>query len=131
MNIWNNGWADPSDMFNAGYDLINTEDGKLYIVPDAGYYYDYLNSSYIYNTYEVSKFGNGDVIPAGSPQMIGGTFAVWNDMIDKRANGIVELDIYDRILPAVQAISEKMWGLAEDKTYDEFTEVAAKVKWRQ
>lgn len=127
MNIWNNGWADPSDMFNAGYDLINTEDGKLYIVPDAGYYYDYLNSSYIYNSYEVSKFGNGDVIPAGSPQMIGGTFAVWNDMVDKRANGIVELDIYDRILPAVQAISEKMWGLAEDKTYAEFQEVASKV----
>ncbi|WP_097033181.1 discoidin domain-containing protein [Clostridium tertium] len=127
MNIWNNGWSDPSDMFKAGYDLINTEDGKLYIVPDAGYYYDYLNSSYIYNNYEVSKFGNGDVIPAGSPQMIGGTFAVWNDMVDKKANGIVELDIYDRILPAVQAISEKMWGLAEDKTYAEFQEVAAKV----
>ena len=127
MNIWNNGWAKPSDMFNAGYDLINTEDGKLYIVPDAGYYYDYLNSSYIYNNFEVSKFGNGDVIPAGSPQMLGGTFAVWNDMIDKKANGIVELDIYDRILPAVQAISEKMWGAAEDKTYAEFQEVAAKV----
>lgn len=127
MNIWNNGWADPSDMFNAGYDLINTEDGKLYIVPDAGYYYDYLNTNYIYNNYEVSKFGNGDVIPAGSPQMRGGMFAVWNDMIDRKANGIVELDIYDRVLPAVQALSEKMWGLAEDKTYNEFTEVAAKV----
>lgn len=127
MNIWNNGWADPSDMFNLGYDLINTEDGKLYIVPDAGYYYDYLNTSYIYNNYEVSKFGNGDVIPAGSPQMRGGMFAVWNDMIDKKANGIVELDIYDRVLPAVQAVSEKMWGVAEDKTYAEFKEVAAKV----
>lgn len=127
MNIWNNGWADPSDMFDLGYDLINTEDGKLYIVPDAGYYYNYLNTSYIYNNYEVSKFGNGDIIPAGSPQMRGGMFAVWNDMIDRNANGIVELDIYDRVLPAVQAVSEKMWGLAEDKTYAEFKEVAAKV----
>jgi hexosaminidase len=127
VNIWNNGWADPSDMFDSGYDLINTEDGKLYIVPDAGYYYDYLNTSYIYNSYEVNKFGNGDVIPAGSSQMRGGMFAVWNDMVDRKANGIVELDIYDRVLPAVQAVSEKMWGLAEDKTYAEFTEVAAEV----
>lgn len=127
INIWNNGWADPSDMFDAGYDLINTEDGKLYIVPDAGYYYDYLNTSYIYNSYEVSKFGNGDIIPAGSPKMRGGMFAVWNDMVDRKANGIVELDIYDRVLPAVQAVSEKMWGMAKDKSYAEFQEVAAKV----
>ena len=125
MNIWNNGWADPSDMLNAGYDLINTEDGKLYIVPDAGYYYNYLNINNLYNNYEVNKFGNGDNIPAGSPQMKGGMFAVWNDMIDRKANGIVELDIYDRILPAVQVLSEKMWGKAESKTFAEFQEVAA------
>ncbi|MEG1287652.1 MAG: discoidin domain-containing protein [Clostridium sp.] len=127
MNIWNTGWADPSDMYDQGYDIINTEDSKLYIVPAAGYYYDYLNSQSLYNNWTPNKFGNGDVIPAGSPQMIGGMFAVWNDMIDKKSNGIVEYDIFDRILPGVQALSEKLWGTASDKTYEEFQTVAKKV----
>ena len=51
--------------------------------------------------------------------MNGGMFALWNDMIDNKANGIVEYDIFDRILPGMQVLSEKMWGEADDKTYNE------------
>ena len=35
MNVWNTGWANPQAMFDAGYDIINTEDTRLYIVPGA------------------------------------------------------------------------------------------------
>ena len=38
LNVWNTGWANPTDMYNAGYELINTVDGMLYMVPAAGYY---------------------------------------------------------------------------------------------
>lgn len=127
MNIWNCGWANPQAMYNQGYNLINTDDAYLYIVPGANYYMDYLNSQWLYNNWEVNKFSNGVVIPQGAKQMRGGMFAIWNDMIDKSSNGIVEYDLFDRTLPAIQVLSEKMWGEAEDKTYEEFKAVADKV----
>ena len=127
MNIWNCGWANPQAMYNQGYDLINTDDAYLYIVPGANYYKDYLSSQWLYENWEVNKFSNGVVIPQGAKQMRGGMFALWNDMIDKAANGIVEYDLFDRTLPAIQVLSEKMWGEADDKTYDEFKAAADKV----
>ncbi|MDU2169465.1 discoidin domain-containing protein, partial [Clostridium celatum] len=127
MNIWNSGWANAQAMYDQGYDLINTEDSYLYLVPGANYYYNYLNHSWLYNNWEVNTFSNGVTIPEGSPQMNGGMFALWNDMIDNKANGIVEYDIFDRILPGMQVLSEKMWGEADDKTYNEFVEVADEV----
>ena len=44
MSAWYNGYADPKEMIKQGYDLISIPDGYLYIVPAAGYYYDYLNT---------------------------------------------------------------------------------------
>ena len=48
MNAWYNGYADPVKMKELGYPLISTPDGLLYIVPAAGYYYDYLNLKHLY-----------------------------------------------------------------------------------
>ncbi|MBY0756715.1 discoidin domain-containing protein [Clostridium sardiniense] len=127
MNIWNCGWANPKDMYNQGFDLINTDDAWVYIVPGANYYRNYLDTEWLYNNWQANKFGNGVVLPEGSPQMLGGMFTLWNDMIDRKSNGIVEYDIFDRVYPAIQALSEKMWGEAEDKTYNEFKEVSKKV----
>ncbi|WP_066676875.1 discoidin domain-containing protein [Clostridium septicum] len=127
MNIWNTGWANPKVMYDAGYKLINTDDAYLYIVPGANYYKNYLDIQWLYNNWEVNKFSNGTILPEGSPNMIGGMFALWNDLIDKRANGIVQYDIFDRIFPAIQVLSEKMWGEADDKNFNEFKEAANKV----
>lgn len=127
MNIWSLGWANPKAMYDAGYKLINTEDTNLYIVPGANYYRNYLDTQWLYNNWEVNKFSNGTVLPEGSPKMIGGMFALWNDLIDKRANGIVQYDLFDRIFPAMQVLSEKMWGEADDKNFDEFKQAANKV----
>ena len=44
MNLWNFGWANMDKMYEEGFDLINCNDGNYYIVPAAGYYYDYLNN---------------------------------------------------------------------------------------
>lgn len=123
MNIWSRDWADAKQMYEAGYKLINTPDTYLYIVPAAGYYRDYLDVDWIYNNWEVNDFW-GTKIPAGAEEMLGGMFANWNDMIDKRANGIVQYDLFDRILPAIQVTSEKMWGNADDKTVQEFKSLA-------
>ncbi|MFR2949930.1 MAG: hypothetical protein ACLTKG_00050 [Collinsella intestinalis] len=79
MNLWNPGWADLKKMYELGFDLIDCQDGVFYIVPNAGYYYDYLgDAAYTNQLNSIS----GVAIPAGDPQMVGGAYAVWNDMCD-------------------------------------------------
>ena len=122
MNIWNTGWANPNAMYNQGFDLINMVDGTLYMVPGAGYYYDYLNSQNLYNNWQPNNM-SGTIIPAGAEQMLGSSYAIWNDMVDRKANGISEYDIYDRFASALPSMSSKLWGDGEDLTYNELVKV--------
>lgn len=108
MNLWNYGWANMDKMYEEGFDLINCNDGNYYIVPNAGYYYDYLNNSTVYNL-PINEVG-GKHIPAGDKQMLGGSFAVWNDMTDYLNNGITEYDVYDRIQASAALFGAKLWG---------------------
>lgn len=106
MNAWYNGYADPIKMKALGYPLISTPDGWLYIVPAAGYYYDYLNLKMIYEKWEPVNIGE-ITFKMGDPFIRGGMFAVWNDVAK---NGITAQDVTDRVFPALQVLSEKMWG---------------------
>lgn len=120
LNIWNTGYANPQNMYDLGYDLINTLEGPNYIVPAAGYYNDYINTQNIYTSWEPNVIGNLSA-SAGDDQILGGCFAIWHDSIDTRANGISEYDSFDRFFTAVPAYGAKLWGEAEDRTYKEFT----------
>ena len=107
MNLWNPGWADLKKMYELGFDLIDCQDGVFYIVPNAGYYYDYLSdAAYTDQLNSIS----GVAIPAGDPQMVGGAYAVWNDMCDYLENGISEYDIYDRIDHSLGLFAANSWG---------------------
>lgn len=106
MNLWYNGYADPKDMFALGYKGISTPDGWLYIVPAAGYYYDYLNIKELYNKWTPNMIGD-QTFDEKYPLLRGGAFAVWNDHV---GNGITEKDVHDRVFPAMQVLSQKMWG---------------------
>ncbi|RZJ17559.1 MAG: hypothetical protein EON51_17765, partial [Acinetobacter sp.] len=78
MNAWYNGYAEPKEMVRLGYDQISTPDGWLYIVPAAGYYYDFLNVKRLYQNWEPNQIGNVTFL-MGHPKIRGGMFAVWND----------------------------------------------------
>lgn len=107
MNLWNPGWADLKKMYGLGFDLIDCQDGVFYIVPNAGYYYDYLgDAAYTDQLNSIS----GVAIPAGDPQMVGGAYAVWNDMCDYLENGVSEYDIYDRIDHSLGLFAANSWG---------------------
>ncbi len=121
LNIWNTGYADPKTMYNEGYDLINTNEGPLYVVPAAGYYNDYLNARNIYNNFNVNVFGSTN-IPSASEQVIGATYAIWNDSIDTQANGISEVDAYDRFLKPLPAFAAKVWGVPNEMSFEELSE---------
>lgn len=121
MNAWYNGYANPKDMIEQGYELISTSDRHLYIVPAAGYYYDYLNLDFLLNDWEPNLIG-GDVFPFGHPQIGGGMFAIWNDHC---GNGISEKDAHHRIFPALQVLAQKMWhGKQENLSLTTFKIIA-------
>lgn len=124
MNLWYNGYADPEAMKKLGYDLISTPDGWLYIVPAAGYYYDYLNLPHLFEKWEPVQVGDVRFAP-GDPQLKGGSFAVWNDVV---GNGITEKDVNDRVFPAMQVLSQKMWrGTDSAITYLKFAAQAKQI----
>lgn len=117
MNAWYNGYADPKKMVEDGYRLISIPDGLVYIVPAAGYYYDYLNEQYLYENWTPAHVGDV-VFPEQDPAIVGGMFAVWND---HAGNGISVKDIHHRLFPALQTLSAKMWsGTHTSLPYSEF-----------
>ena len=105
MSAWYNGYADPKEMVRQGYQLISIPDGLLYIVPAAGYYYDYLNTEQLYNHWTPAQVGNV-TFEEKDRSILGGMFAVWNDHV---GNGISVKDIHHRLYPALQTLSTKMW----------------------
>lgn len=122
MNAWYNGYAEPKEMVRLGYDQISTPDGWLYIVPAAGYYYDFLNVKRIYQSWEPNQIGK-EVFLMGHPKIRGGMFAVWNDHV---GNGITMKDVHQRVFPAMQVLSEKMWtGRSDQSDWDTFAKNSA------
>lgn len=110
MDVWNNGFADPKAMKDEGYQLVSIPDGYVYIVPAAGYYYDYLNDKFLYERWTPANIG-GVVFKEKDPQIEGGMFAVWNDVC---GNGISVGDIHHRTFPALQVIAQKCWHAVND-----------------
>lgn len=113
MLAWSNGYADPKEMMDLGYKLVSIPDGYVYIVPAAGYYYDYLNTEWLYNGWTPANV-NGVQFEENHPAILGGMFAVWND---HPGNGITEKDVHHRLMPAMQTLSAKMWS-AKAVTFD-------------
>lgn len=122
MNAWYNGYADPATMIKDGYQLISIPDGLVYIVPKAGYYYDYLNEPYLYKEWTPAHIGKA-VFDERHPSILGGMFAIWNDHV---GNGISVKDIHHRIFSPLQTLSVKMWtGTQTGIPYETFNEKRA------
>lgn len=116
MSAWYNGYADPKEMVRQGYKLISIPDGLVYIVPAAGYYYDYLNTQYLYEKWTPAHVGKA-VFEEKDPAILGGMFAVWNDHV---GNGISVKDIHHRLFPALQTLAAKTWDAQIDLPYADF-----------
>ena len=128
MNLWAPYWADVHEMYDAGYDIINTYGGWLYIVPsgNAGYP-DRLDVEKLYNNFEVNNFKSGrnplgeTIMPVAHPQTKGAEFCLWNDMTSFKT-GFSWFDVYDRFKEGVALVAEKTWfgEKQDDQTYEEF-----------
>lgn len=107
MIVWSNGFANPKEMHELGYQLVSMPDGILYIVPHAGYYHDYLDIENIYNTWAPNSFGGEFVFDENDPQIEGGMFAIWND---HPTNGVTVKDVHHRVMHAIPTVAAKVWS---------------------
>lgn len=123
VNLWSEAWADGKEMYDMGFELVNT-DHKFYVVPNGtkirAPYMDYVNKYNAMKNFEPNRvfLKNSKKyykLPAGNKQMLGGCFAIWQDNIDKRCKGINEQDLYDRFADSAAIIAEKTWGSCTDK----------------
>lgn len=116
MYAWYNGYAQPKDMAAQGYKLVSIPDGRVYIVPVAGYYHDYLDTEYLYTQWTPAHVGD-EVFEERDPALAGGMFAVWNDVV---GNGVSVKDIHHRVYPALQTLAVKTWNTAPELPYAAF-----------
>lgn len=129
LNIWNTIWANPQDMINSGFDIINTQSQHLYIIPGGGY--DYLDNEYLYNVFEPNVFDeealygqklDSIVIEPEEGQFLGAAMFVWNDFACGDLDlGINEYDIFHRITFSIPYFAQKVWGSNRQYSYEEFT----------
>ena len=109
INLWNRQWYQPEEAIAAGFDIINSMDVHLYIVPFADYYRMDRNHPWMYDHFVPHNLSGVDV-PAGHPQLLGAAFAVWNDMIDLKYRGYGSVDIWNTIYDSANVMSQKFWG---------------------
>ncbi len=111
MNLWSTVWADPLEMYEAGYSLINMQNNHLYIIPGGGY--DDLDNGELYDIWAPNRFYDYDameIVPRYSPQMLGAAYMIWNDMAGRLDMGIGEYDLYTRFEGPLAVLSGKLWG---------------------
>ncbi len=111
MNLWSTVWADPLEMYEEGYSLINMQNNHLYIIPGGGY--DRLSGRDLYENWAPNRFYDYDrreTVPAYSPQMLGAAYMIWNDMSGNLDVGICEYDLYERFVEPLGALSASLWG---------------------
>ena len=127
MNLWSKDWAKAWESVEQGYDVINTHDGALYVVPFAGYYRADKNLRGLYDNWLPNNIGN-EWLPAGHPQLLGATFAIWNDEIDRLHKGYGSCDLWPTISSMVDVLSQKMWGQPRNtRSFDEHRTLVEKL----
>lgn len=113
VDVWHNSYFEPYEALAQGYRIVSVPDMWLYLVPNAGYYYDYLDLDWLWENWEPNRVGRV-TLSWNHPGLMGGKFALWNDML---ANGVTEKGTWERMAPAIRVLSDKMWkGFCETRS---------------
>lgn len=132
MNLWSTAWAEPMQMYEEGYSIVNMQNNHLYVIPGGGY--DYLNNEELFTEWAPNKFydyNTEETVPCYSSQMLGAAYMIWNDMSGNLDLGLCEYDLYDRFEQPLAILGAKLWGmehiLEEGETYEDFERRAGKI----
>ena len=116
MNIWHEPYGDAQQAVDAGFDIINTENSYLYLVPRL--FREYVDPQLMYHQWEPNIWTSSS-LPSGHPKLRGAMLALWNDISD--SVGVSMHDTHNRMFPAVQIVAEKTWtGTRIDRAFDEY-----------
>ena len=75
LYCWSMDYSLAREMIDMGYDVVSMPDRWVYIVPAAGYYYDYLDIEKLYKEWTPATM-NSETLEEHHPQIKGGMFAV-------------------------------------------------------
>ncbi|MFC8304057.1 family 20 glycosylhydrolase [Specibacter sp. NPDC057265] len=123
---WNNDWYSGRAAVADGYQVVNTNDVLLYIVPFADYYHGGpLDGRALFDHWEPHVFGDGEDLEPGHPQLLGAASALWNDLV------LLDYDehtMFSMIEPAFGVLAQKMWrGVVPKLDYGTFLDGARSV----
>ncbi|MEO3850331.1 discoidin domain-containing protein [Streptomyces sp. B8F3] len=120
IHSWNNGWYGPQAAKADGYEIVNTNDSLLYIVPFADYYHGHgLDGRYLYGSWEPHVFPGNQSLQPGDPQLRGAMSAVWNDLVHAT---YTQQDVHGLVQKTFGILAQKMWsGAAAQMPYADFT----------
>ena len=111
MQVWDTSWADPEEMYEAGFPIINSLSSSLYLIPGGGY--DWLDRDFLEAQWEPNVFWTAErtwTLPAWSERMLGACYMMWNDWWRQDGEEISEDGLFARFLDPLPAISGKLWG---------------------
>ena len=111
INFWDINISGVKETLESDYDIINTVNNVLYVVPTTNYNFpDYFDLEKLYTMWQVNYFNlNGtQKMDADDERLLGACFALWNDL-HTSYHGVTRFDIFDRVRGMVCLISEKTW----------------------
>jgi len=110
LQIWDVEWADPMDMYQQGFSIVNSLKHNLYVIPGSGY--DRLDTEYLQNTWQPNVFETPErtyILPAWSEKCLGACYMLWNDWSHLNGEDTTDEGLYQRFEEPLDAISEKLW----------------------
>lgn len=111
MHVWDTSWADPQEMYEAGFPIVNSLSSSLYLIPGGGY--DWLDKDFLIKDWQPNVFETAErtwVLPAYSPRMLGACYMMWNDWAFLNGESITEDGLFERFADSLPVIAEKLWG---------------------
>ncbi len=119
VNYWYDAYSGHAETIASGFPVINNLSAFLYIVPGSGDslegYEDVFSKDAvkkIYNEFQVNKYSLWNqaaiLLPADDPNMLGASFAIWNDW-GPAWIGLTYHDVIDRLQEPVALFAEKNW----------------------
>ncbi len=111
MNFWDTKISGLEETLASDFDIINTVNNTLYVVPTTNYNFpDYFDLKTVYTKWQVNYFNLGGTykMDANDERLLGACFALWNDL-HTSYNGVTKFDIFDRLRGMTCLMAEKTW----------------------
>ena len=120
--IWDNGTGNVNTVLDFGFNVINAEYRRLYLVPfNSIFPMQFIDQAMYFDTWDVTDFRDGYILPKGHPKNKGAIGSLWNDAA---GNGATYHDLMYRAKGLLMILSEKCWygSKTEDQTVENYLE---------